>query len=136
MFSNPNPIRFGRRSRAALAGLALAAAATLANAADYKIMVPAAPGGGYDQLGRAVQASMQASGVARRVQVNNAAGAGGTIGLAQLINSSKGDPGALMVSGGYIPAGHDRAALQRFNVPASIPHATFVLRTAGLLTRT
>ena len=108
------------------AGLALAAAATLANAADYKIMVPAAPGGGYDQLGRAVQASMQASGVARRVQVNNAAGAGGTIGLAQLINSSKGDPGALMVSGkGMVSAQYIN------NSPVTISNTTPIARLTG-----
>lgn len=90
---------FGRALRTALAGLALAGATTLAGAADYKILVPAAPGGGYDQLGRAVQAALQANKLAERVQVNNVAGAGGTIGLAQLINSSKGDGGALMASG-------------------------------------
>lgn len=126
MFSNPNPIRFGRRSRAALAGVVLAAAATLANAADYKILVPAAPGGGYDQLGRAVQASMQATGVARRVQVNNAAGAGGTIGLAQLINGSKGDAGTLMVSGkGMVSAQYIN------NSPVTIADATPIARLTG-----
>ncbi|HEY0856954.1 MAG TPA: tripartite tricarboxylate transporter substrate-binding protein [Albitalea sp.] len=89
----------GRALRTALAGFALAGATTLACAADYKILVPAAPGGGYDQLGRAVQAALQANKLAERVQVNNVTGAGGTIGLAQLINGSKGDGGALMASG-------------------------------------
>ncbi|MCK9987080.1 MAG: putative tricarboxylic transport membrane protein [Azoarcus sp.] len=89
----------GRALRTALAGLALAGATNLACAADYKILVPAAPGGGYDQLGRAVQAALQANKLAERVQVNNVTGAGGTIGLAQLINGSKGDGGALMASG-------------------------------------
>ena len=73
--------------------------ATAASAADYKIVVPAAPGGGWDQLGRAVQANLQATKIADRVQVNNVPGAGGTIGLAQLINNNKGDGNALMVTG-------------------------------------
>lgn len=92
--------RCGGALRSVLAGIVLGAVlSTQALAADYKILVPAAPGGGYDQLGRAVQAALQANKLAERIQVNNAPGAGGTIGLAQLINNSKGDPGALMVTG-------------------------------------
>lgn len=90
------PRRLLRTAAGVALGLALAAQAV---AADYKILVPAAPGGGYDQLGRAVQAALQANKLADRIQVNNSPGAGGTIGLAQLINNSKGDPGALMASG-------------------------------------
>ena len=82
----------------ALVGLALVFAGA-AGAVDLKIIVPAAPGGGWDQLGRGVQQTMQAAKIADRVQVSNAAGAGGTIGLAQLINNNKGDGSALMVSG-------------------------------------
>ena len=98
--------RYLTRSAVGAAAKRILFSATLAvsvagsvHAADYKILVPAAPGGGYDQLGRAVQASLQASKLAERIQVNNVAGAGGTIGLAQLINNSKGDGGALMASG-------------------------------------
>jgi putative tricarboxylic transport membrane protein len=50
-------------------------------------------------LGRAVAQTLQGTKLADRVQVNNAAGAGGTIGLAQLINNNKGDGNALMVTG-------------------------------------
>ena len=60
---------------------------------------PAAPGGGWDQLGRAVGQSMQGAKLAERVQVVNVGGRGGTIGLAQLINSNKGDRQRLMVTG-------------------------------------
>ncbi|MGH6623812.1 MAG: tripartite tricarboxylate transporter substrate binding protein, partial [Burkholderiaceae bacterium] len=77
--------------------LVAVAMASSALAADYKILVPAAPGGGWDQLGRATQQTLQAAKLADRVQVNNVPGAGGTIGLAQLINNSKGDGNALMV---------------------------------------
>jgi putative tricarboxylic transport membrane protein len=90
------PPRLLRAAAGVALGLALVAQAV---AADYKILVPAAPGGGYDQLGRAVQAALQANKLAERLQVNNTPGAGGTIGLAQLSNNSKGDPGALMVGG-------------------------------------
>jgi len=86
--------------RAAFLGTTLGSAVTgQVLAADLKIIVPAAPGGGWDQLGRAAAQSLQAAKLADKVQVNNAAGAGGTIGLAQLINNNKGDGNALMVTG-------------------------------------
>ena len=75
-------------------------AATTALAFDsLKIMIPANPGGGWDQTGRNLAASMQKAGVVKSVQFDNKGGAGGTIGLAQFVNSSKGDGNAVMVGG-------------------------------------
>ncbi len=84
---------------AAVAAVALAALAPPAHATDYKLIVPAAPGGGWDQLGRAVGQALQGAKLAERVQIINVGGAGGTIGLAQLINSNKGDANAMMITG-------------------------------------
>jgi len=64
-----------------------------------KIMIPANPGGGWDQTGRALGAAMQAAKVVQSVQFENKGGAAGTIGLAQFVNTAKGDPNALMVGG-------------------------------------
>ena len=76
----------------AIASGALLLAAPCALALDsLKLLVPAAPGGGWDQTGRALQAALQADKIVPRVTVDNKGGAGGTIGLAQFINSSKGD---------------------------------------------
>lgn len=110
-----------------LAGIVLGATlAAQAFAADYKILVPAAPGGGYDQLGRAAQSALQASKLGERIQVNNAPGAGGTIGLAQLINNSKGDPGALMVTGkGMVSAVFINKS------PVTLANATPIARLTG-----
>jgi len=95
-------------------------------AADLKIIVPAAPGGGWDQLGRAVQQSLQAAKLADRIQVTNAPGAGGTIGLAQLINNNKGDGGAMMVSGkGMI------SAIFINKSPVTLSNATPIARLTG-----
>ena len=97
-----------------------------AAAADLKIIVPAAPGGGWDQLGRGVQQTMQAAKLADRVQVSNAAGAGGTIGLAQLINNNKGDGSALMVSGkGMV------SAIYINKSPVSLSNVTPIARLTG-----
>jgi putative tricarboxylic transport membrane protein len=61
-------------------------------------MAPASPGGGWDGTARSMQQALTASGIAKSVQVTNVTGAGGTIGLAQLINA-KGDGSQLMVNG-------------------------------------
>jgi putative tricarboxylic transport membrane protein len=65
---------------------------------SLKIIAPAGPGGGYDQLARAVQEVLMSEKIATRVQVQNVPGAGGTIGLAQFINAKDRDP-SLMVAG-------------------------------------
>jgi len=64
-----------------------------------KMMIPANPGGGWDQTGRNLAAAMQAAKVVQSVQFENKGGAAGTPGLAQFINTAKGDPGAMMVGG-------------------------------------
>jgi putative tricarboxylic transport membrane protein len=65
---------------------------------SVKIVAPAGPGGGYDQLARAVQEVLMTEKLVTSVQVQNVPGAGGTIGLAQVINSKERDP-SLMVAG-------------------------------------
>ncbi|HEV7259548.1 MAG TPA: tripartite tricarboxylate transporter substrate binding protein [Bosea sp. (in: a-proteobacteria)] len=85
--------------RTALTAVALAALSTAAFAQlELKIMAPAAPGGGWDGTARSMQQALTAAGIAKSVQVTNVTGAGGTIGLAQLIGA-KGDGHQLMVNG-------------------------------------
>ncbi len=88
-------LRRGAIAAVAAVGLSTGAFAQM----ELKIMAPAAPGGGWDGTARAMQQVLTASGIARSVQVTNVPGAGGTIGLAQLASSSKGDPNLLMVNG-------------------------------------
>lgn len=66
---------------------------------NLKIMIPANPGGGWDQTGRNLALAMQSAKLASSVQFENKGGAAGTIGLAQFVNSAKGDPHAMMVGG-------------------------------------
>ncbi len=65
---------------------------------DLRIIAPAKPGGGWDQTARALAEVMTASG-ATGVTVENVPGAGGTVGLAQLVDQEKGKPNVLMVNG-------------------------------------
>ena len=55
-------------------------------------MIPANPGGGWDQTGRASPRRCRARSSSRRVQFDNKGGAAGTIGLAQFVNSAQGRP--------------------------------------------
>ncbi|APF37116.1 tripartite tricarboxylate transporter substrate binding protein [Chelatococcus daeguensis] len=70
----------------------------LGQSLELKIMAPAAPGGGWDQTARAMQAALTESGAVKSAQVVNVPGAGGTVGLAQFVNA-KGDGSQLMVNG-------------------------------------
>lgn len=70
---------------------------------DIQIMVPADPGGGYDQLGRSVQQVLTEGGVIDgNVEVYNVPGASGTTGLTQLVSENAGDPHQLMVMGSIL----------------------------------
>jgi putative tricarboxylic transport membrane protein len=70
---------------------------------DVRIMVPADPGGGYDQLGRAVGQTLKEGGVVEEnVEVYNVPGASGTTGLTQFVNENRGDPHQLMVMGSIL----------------------------------
>ncbi|MFJ4174943.1 Bug family tripartite tricarboxylate transporter substrate binding protein [Microbacterium sp. NPDC089696] len=64
---------------------------------DVDIVVPADPGGGWDQTGRALSQLLTEEGVVSSAPVTNVGGAGGTVGLAQLANEK--DANTLMVMG-------------------------------------
>jgi putative tricarboxylic transport membrane protein len=95
--SNSFSRALGRGLLAATLGVGLAASVQ-ADVGDVEIIAPAGPGGGYDQLARALQATLAEADLASNVQVINVPGAGGTIGLAQFVNGpSRGSP--LIVTG-------------------------------------
>jgi putative tricarboxylic transport membrane protein len=98
-FSRPRSA-WGRSFAAVTLGLTLSLAVTSANALDeLKIVAPAKPGGGWDQTARSMQEALQAEGIAPTVTVENIAGAGGTVGLAQFVDQENGNGNALMVNG-------------------------------------
>jgi putative tricarboxylic transport membrane protein len=86
---------------------ALGAAAVLPARAGpaIKMMIPANPGGGWDTTGRALGKAMLDNKLADSVTYDNKGGAAGALGLAQFINSAKGDPNALMVMGAVMVGG-------------------------------
>ena len=86
-------------------------------------MAPANPGGGWDQTARSMQQALVASGVARSVQVTNVGGAGGSVGIAQFVNSAKGDGSQLMVNG-FVMVG----ALAMNKSPVTLDQVTPIAR--------
>lgn len=109
-----------------LASILAGALALPAHAADYTIMAPAAPGGGWDQTARSLQTVLQEEKISKRVQVMNVPGAGGTIGIAQFASQQKGNPNALMV-GGYVMVG----AILTNKSPVTLKDVTPIARLTG-----
>jgi len=64
-----------------------------------QIFVPAAPGGGWDQTGRTIEAVLKANKQINTAQVTNVPGAGGAVGLPQFVNQWRGRPNSIMVAG-------------------------------------
>jgi putative tricarboxylic transport membrane protein len=95
-------------------------------AADYSIMAPAGPGGGWDQTARSMQEAMTTDGISGNVQVINVPGAGGTIGLAQFAQEANGNPDRLIV-GGYVMVG----AILTNKSPVTLDAVTPIARLTG-----
>jgi putative tricarboxylic transport membrane protein len=70
-----------------------------------------------------MQQALTTAGIVKSVQVTNVPGAGGSVGLAQFVNSAKGDPTQLMVNG-FAMVG----ALLTNNSPVSLSQVTPIAR--------
>jgi putative tricarboxylic transport membrane protein len=117
----------GKWRLALVASLMVALGAVQAQAQPaLKMMIPANPGGGWDQTGRALAAAMQSAKLVSSVQFDNKGGAGGTIGLAQFVNANKGDPNAMLM-GGMVMVG----AIQLENSPVNLSMVTPLARLIG-----
>jgi putative tricarboxylic transport membrane protein len=109
----------------------LLSALTLAPAAapaldSLTIIAPANPGGGWDQTARTLQEVMQSGGIVPTVTVENVAGAGGTVGLAQFVDQRAGKGDALLV-GGLVMVG----AILTNASPVTLDQVTPIARLTG-----
>lgn len=121
------PIRRQRIGAAMLTALTILAGifspSALAQIDSLKVMIGANPGGGFDQTGRGIAAAMQAAGAIRSASFENKGGAGGAIGLAQFVNTEKGNPNALIVTGAVMVGG-----IEMSRSPVSLRNATPIAR--------
>jgi putative tricarboxylic transport membrane protein len=92
---------------------------------ELRIIAPAKPGGGWDGTARAMAEVMTANG-AKGVTVENVPGAGGTVGLAQLVDQEKGKANVLMVNG-LVMLG----AILTNNSPVNLGMTTPIARLTG-----
>src|SRR6201989_622391 len=106
-----------------VAGATLIATSAFAQTMELKIIAPAAPGGGWDQTARSIQQALVAEKLVKSAQVLNIAGAGGPVGLAQFVNSAKGDGNQLMVNG-FVMVG----AILMNKAPVSLDQVTPIAR--------
>jgi putative tricarboxylic transport membrane protein len=63
------------------------------------MFIPAAPGGGWDSTGRAMELACTAAGLVGSFRFENVGGAGGMVGLPRFVNQRKGQGNSLMVGG-------------------------------------
>lgn len=95
-----------RTTRRAAIALTIAAMAAPAFALDtVKFMAPGSTGGGYDQTARTLGKALIEAKVAKNATFENKGGAGGTLGLAQFANATKGDVNAMIVMGAIMVGG-------------------------------
>ncbi len=127
------------RSKICLLGQVIAAAgavaalwaggsfSAVAAPSSLRIMAPAAPGGGWDQTARAMQAVLTEQRIIPgSVEVFNVPGAGGTVGLARLVSTERGRGDLLMVTGAVMVG-----AILTNRSPVSLAQTTPIARLTG-----
>ena len=114
--------------RGALAGLAVASAWALSGCrsstgpGDLRLMVPNAPGGGYDTTARVVAQVLEDAGLTGQVEVFNVEGASGVVGLARTAGERGDDELMMMMGLGVV------GALLSSNAVVDLDHVTPIAR--------
>ncbi|MFC5928393.1 tripartite tricarboxylate transporter substrate binding protein [Cryobacterium melibiosiphilum] len=93
-------------SACGVTGTANVAATNAGPIENLQVMVPNAPGSGYDVTGRAAVKVMDDIGVATGTEVTNLAGAGGTVGLARTLTETGNADFLLMMGLGVVGAAY------------------------------
>ena len=107
-------------------GFPLMSAAQAQALASLEIFVPAAPGGGWDATGRAIENALRTDGLMKEFKFDHVPGAGGMTGLPRFINGKKGQANAVMV-GGMVMVGAGIAGKS----PVTISDVTPIARLTG-----
>jgi putative tricarboxylic transport membrane protein len=99
---------------------------------QLQIMAPAAPGGGWDTTARAFQASARDAQLDDGIEVFNVDGAGGTLGLSQLVSKASGDPYQLMMTG-LVMLGAIETNNSQVNLGKTTPIATMTTESEAIV---
>src|SRR5688572_24087587 len=126
MFSYSKRVLAGLLGGAVLSAMAVTPVPGAAQTRNLELIAPASAGGGWDQTARAMQAVLQQAGLATSVQVQNIAGAGGTVGLAQFVTSKKRRGDAILVAGQTL-----QGAIITNKAPVTLDDITPLARLVG-----
>jgi len=99
---------------------------------QVRIMAPAAPGGGWDSTARAFQQASREAGLDDGIEVYNVEGAGGTLGLSQLVSKDSGDPYELMMTG-LVMLGAIETNESDVTLDATTPIATMITESEAIV---
>ena len=99
---------------------------------QLSIMAPAAPGGGWDTTARAFQSSSQDAKLDDGIEVFNVEGAGGVLGLSQLVSKDHGDPYELMMTG-LVMLGAIETNGSDIKLTRTTPLATLITETEAIV---
>ena len=86
-----------------------------APATGLQLMVPNAPGGGYDTTARTVAQVTEAENITGTVQVFNLPGAGGTVGLQRIVNEKGNGKLAMQMGLGVVGAAYTQKSQATLN---------------------
>jgi putative tricarboxylic transport membrane protein len=128
-FPNRSRLRAKRRNEPYIAALLVIAACVMSSPpahAQFLLVAPAAPGGGWDQTARVMQRVLSSVEPGLSVQVENVPGAAGTIGLARFVSAERGNPQALLVTGLVM-----LSAITTNTSPVTLNHVTPIARLTG-----
>ncbi|HKG49158.1 MAG TPA: hypothetical protein VKB14_01840, partial [Actinomycetales bacterium] len=125
----------------ALAATACGATGTSAGSADsadagkpltgMRLMVPNSPGGGYDVTARTAAKVMEDAKIANSMEVFNLSGAGGTVGLARLVNEKGNGDLAMMMGLGVVGATYTNKATSKLS--GTTPIARLIEEPSGIM---
>lgn len=132
--STPTPAAEESAAESAAQSAAASEGAVAYPEGDLSIMAPADPGGGWDSTARAMQAALESDVVEANVEVYNVGGAGGTIGLAEFVDSRAGDPNQLMVMG-LVMVGAIRTNDSPVTLDQVTPIASLTAEQEGIVVR-
>ena len=96
-----------------------------------RLMVPNSPGGGYDTTARIGAKVMEESKIASGIEVFNLSGAGGTVGLAKLINEKGNGDLAMMMGLGVVGATYTNKAAAKLS--DTTPIAKLIEESSGIM---
>jgi putative tricarboxylic transport membrane protein len=99
---------------------------------QVRIMAPAAPGGGWDSTARAFQAASRAEKLDQGLEVYNVEGAGGTLGLSELVSKDAGDAYELMMTG-LVMLGAIETNQSDVTLDATTPIATMITEAEAIV---